>query len=295
MRQTTPPVHKTFKLYVGGQFPRSESGRTLPLVVRSGRKETVRAQIARASRKDLRQATEAARKAFAGWSSASALLRGQILHRMAEMLEARRGELEGLLRGDCGASAAQARREVEVAADRLLWYAGWCDKLAQVLGTVNPVVGPYFDFSLPEPTGVICALPPSRPALLGLVSLVAPVLVPGNTLVAIVEVPAATVAVTFAEICATSDLPPGVVNVLTGTREELLPHASQHRDLDGSFLAAASAGEAKQVEAEAADHVKRQLTLPPRPEAWWLSPQGQDLRFVQAFVEIKTAWHTMGR
>jgi acyl-CoA reductase-like NAD-dependent aldehyde dehydrogenase len=297
MSDATPPVHKTFKLYVGGQFPRSESGRTLPLLAPRGRgaKAKVLAQVARASRKDLRAAAEAARKAFPGWASASALLRGQILHRMAELLAARHAELEGLLRGDCGQSAAQARREVETAADRLLWYAGWCDKLGQVLGTVNPVVGPYFNFSLPEPCGVICALPPARPALLGLVSLVAPLLVPGNTLVAIAEVKAATLAVTFAEICATSDLPPGVVNILTGTRQELVEPASTHREFDGNLLAAASAEETAQLEAEAADHVKRQLTLPQRPEAWWLSPAGQDLRFVQAFVEIKTAWHTMGR
>jgi acyl-CoA reductase-like NAD-dependent aldehyde dehydrogenase len=292
-----PPVHKTFKLFVGGAFPRSESGRTLPLVQQKGKsgQPRVLAQIARASRKDLRAAAEAARGALGKWSSAPAVLRGQILHRMAELLHARRGEFERCLVELCGVAPARAKAEVDGSADRLLWYAGWCDKLSQVLGTVNQVPGPYFNFSMPEPSGVICALPPARPALLGLISVLAPILVPGNTCVLIAEVAAAPVAVTFAEVCATSDLPAGVANILTGTREELLPPAATHREFDGNFLVASDHDEIVQMEGEAADHVKRQLTLPAASTAWWSKPDAQDLRFIAAFCEIKTAWHTMGR
>ncbi len=290
---TTPPVHKTFKLYLGGKFPRSESGRTLPLLDPRGKSDVALSQIARGSRKDVRNAGEVARKAFAGWSSTTALLRGQILHRMAEMVHTRSSELGELLVHYCASTAAQARSEVEIAADRLLWYAGWCDKLAQVLGTVNPVAGPYFNFSMPEATGVIAALPPARPALLGLVSIVAPLLVPGNTTVVVCPIEAAPLAITFAEICATSDLPGGVVNIVTGTRQELLAHVATHREFDGTILVSSDDDELTLVEREAADHVKRQLSLAEATPAWWRKSDAQDLRFVQAFVEIKTAWHTM--
>lgn len=290
-----PPVHKTFKLFVGGGFPRSESGRTLPLHDPTGQADIPLTQIARGSRKDLRDAAQAARKAFAGWSAAPALLRGQILHRMAELVHHRAGEFTDCLTYYGGSTDQQAEAEVEATADRLLWYAGWCDKLAQSLGTVNPVTGPYFNFSMPEPTGVICALPPSRPALLGLVSVVAPILVPGNTTVVIAPIEAAPVAITFAEVCATSDLPAGALNIVTGTRPELLPHAASHREFDGNFCVSSDAIEVRRLESEAADHVKRQLTIRQRPPSWWRKRDAQDLRFIEAFVEIKTAWHTMGR
>ena len=293
----TPKVHKTYKLYIGGAFPRSESGRTLPLPEpkpKGKRKPRVLAQIARASRKDLRNAVQAASKARPGWARSATLLRGQILYRMAEMLDGRASEFERLLVETVGVTKAQARAEVETAADRLVWYAGWCDKLSQAIGTVNPVQGPYFNFSIPEPTGVVAVLPPTDPALLGLVSTLAPVLVPGNTAVAVVDVEAAPIALTLAEVAATSDLPDGVLNVLSGSRSELLPHLATHRELDANFLVSSKKKEVELVESEAADHIKRGLTLPTRKPSWWLGKEAQDLRFVRAFVEIKTAWHTMG-
>lgn len=292
---STPRVHKTFKLYIGGAFPRSESGRTLPLADPRGRSARPLAQIARASRKDVRNAAQAARKSFQAWSGATAVLRGQIMHRIAEMVDRRRTEFECLLHDYAGLTKTQAGTEVESSINRLIWYAGWCDKLAQVLGTVNPVAGPWFNFSMPEACGVIAVLPPSRPALLGLVSLLAPVLVPGNTAVAIVPIEAAPVAITFAEVLATSDVPAGVANILTGTRAELLEHVATHREFDGSFLVSSDAAETELVEAEAADHVKRQRTVPDAAPAWWRRSDAQDPRWLQSFLEIKTAWHTMGR
>lgn len=297
MTGEAPPVHKTYKLYIGGAFPRSESGRTLPLNEprpRKGRKPRVLAQIARASRKDLRSAAAAARKAQTSWGGASGLLRGQILHRMAEMVESRRTELESLLAETSGTTRTQARVEAQTSADRLLWYAGWCDKLGQVLGSVNPVEGPYFNFSMPEPSGVVAVVPPASPGLLGLVSTLAPVLVPGNTAVVVADVQAAPIAITFAEIAATSDVPSGVLNILTGTREELLPHLARHRDFDANLLVSSKAKEIHLVESEAADHIKRGLTLPSRTFDWWKSPAAQDLHMIRSFVDIKTAWHTMG-
>jgi len=297
-----PPVHKTYKLYIGGAFGRSESGRTLPLRAPSRAKKTGRkkpdkpkvlAQIARASRKDLRNATEAAVAAGKKWRSATAVLRGQILYRMAEMLDARASEFESLLMS-LGVAKAQARDEVETSADRLVWYAGWCDKLSQAIGTVNPVSGPYFNFSMPEPTGVVAVVPPPDPALLGLVSTIAPVLVPGNSVVVVADVAAAPVAITLAEVAATSDVPDGVVNILTGTRDELLPHLATHREVSANFLVSSKRKEIELVEREAADHIKRGLTLPARKLSWWKSDSGQDLAMIRAFCEIKTAWHTMG-
>lgn len=292
---TAPPVHKTFKLYINGKFPRSESGRTLPLFDPKQKSEIPLTQIARGSRKDVRDAAQAARKAFAGWSAAVPLLRGQILHRMAELLDSRGREFEEYLTFYCDATPARAEAEVEAAADRLLWYAGWCDKLAQLYGTVNPVVGPYFNFSMPEPTGVVCAFAPPKPALLGLVSLLAPILVPGNTVVCVVPLEAAPIAVTLAEVCATSDLPAGVLNIVTGDPDELMPHASVHREFDGNFLVSSQAEVVRDIEAAAANHVKRQLTVPAHAPAWWHKSDAQDVRWMQAFLEIKTAWHTMGQ
>ena len=311
MRST---VHKTYKLYIGGKFPRSESGRTLPLLdpralqraKKSGRSARGKAgaagagaatlcQLARGSRKDFRNAIECARKAQKGWAAATALLRGQILYRMAEMLDHRRLEFEHGLVKTCGATRAQAQQEVDASADRLLWYAGWCDKLAQALGTVNPVAGPFFNFSMPEPSGVVAIMPPARPALLGLVSTLAPVLVPGNTAVVAVPIEAGAVAIDFAEICATSDVPGGVVNIITGTRDELLEHIATHRDVDGNLLVSSDPDEVELVEREAADHVKRQLTLEDAKLNDWRKQDAQSLDLIRAFCEIKTAWHTMGR
>lgn len=292
---TTGAIHKTFKLYINGAFPRSESGRTVPLADPRGKRDVALAQIARGSRKDIRNSVEGARKAFGGWSGSSALLRGQILYRMAEMLDHRKSAFVDALVRYCGATTTAASTEVEVAATRLLFYAGSCDKLAQLLGTVNPVTGPYFNFSMPEATGVIASVVPARPALLGLVSCVAPLLVPGNTVVCVVPIEAAPIALDFAEICATSDVPNGVVQIVSGERSELLEHVATHRDLDGTMLVSSDADETRVVEEEASDHVKRGRTIPEQTLAWWKKSEAQGLSWISPFVEIKTAWHSMGR
>ncbi|MCB9890628.1 MAG: aldehyde dehydrogenase family protein [Planctomycetes bacterium] len=293
---TDATIHKTFKLYIDGAFPRSESGRTS--AIHDPRKKSngvPLAQVARASRKDLRNAVQGARGAFEGWAGAPAFLRGQILYRMAEMLDHRASSFADALVRYHGATRAAAMREAEASATRLLFYAGCCDKLAQLLGTVNPVVGPYFNFSMPEPTGVVAALPPRMPPLLGLVSCVAPLLVPGNTVVAVVEVEAAPIALDFAEVVATSDVPKGVLQILTGDRAELVPHVATHRDLDGTLLVTDDETERLLVESEASDHVKRGRTIDVGTPARWHADSSRGIEWIEPFVEIKTAWHSMGR
>jgi acyl-CoA reductase-like NAD-dependent aldehyde dehydrogenase len=284
-------VHKTYKLYIGGKFPRTESGRTLPLIVKG---ETY-AQICRASRKDLRNAVEAARKALDGWSGAEAMLRGQILYRVSEMLWARRAEFVELLQACSGQRANAAEKELELCCDRLIYYAGFCDKYAQLLSSVNPVPGPFFDFSMPEPSGVIGVLPSERSGLIGLISCLAPVLVPGNTAVLLAGVNTAPLAMSFAEVLGTSDVPGGVVNILTGTREELLAEFGSHRGLDGTLLADPEGEEAATHGREAAGHVQRVRVLELGERRAWMRPEAQGLPWIEAFVEIKTAWHSMGR
>jgi len=293
--KTQSPVHKTYKLFIGGAFPRSESGRTLPIEGRApkGAKGPV-AQICRASRKDLRNAVEVARKAQPGWQKATGLLRGQILYRIAEMLAARSGEMEDLLCDYRLATPAQAQAEVQISAQRLLWYAGWCDKLSQVSGSVNAVNGPYFNFSMPEAQGVVAVLPPEKPCLLGLVSTLAPVLVPGNSAVVVSSIETGPVVMTFAEILATSDVPGGVVDLLSADREELVPTLASHRDINANFLACPGELDLMPMRLEASDHIKRSLDLPPHRLAWWKGPEAQSLGWIESFCEIKTAWHPMG-
>ena len=290
-------VHKTYKLYLGGGFPRSESGRSLKIerpTRSTNRSPRILAQIARASRKDLRGAVEAAQKAFGPWSKAKPMHRGQILYRMAEMLDSRGREFEDLLVSFGLSDRRQARLEVEVSCNRLLWYAGWADKLGQVLGTVNPVSGPYFDFSSPEAMGVVAVYPGEKPALLSLVSTLAPVIVGGNCGVFLVPYEAGPIAITFAEILATSDVPGGVCNFLTGTRDELLTHFVMHRGFQANFLVSDDPREIKLVEYEAADHVKRGKTVPLGTPALWRSPACQGLDWISPFLEIKTTWHPIG-
>ena len=263
---TRLPVRKTYKLYVGGEFPRSESGRTY---------EAQGANVARASRKDLRDAVRAARGAFPAWAALTAYNRGQVLYRIAEMLEARRGEFAEL----CSGAA-----EVERSIDRLVWYAGWADKLAQVLGSSNPVAGPYFNFTVPEPTGVVGILAPEEPPLAGLVSRVAPALVGGNAVVVVASEASPLAAVELAEVLATSDVPGGAVNVLTGYREELAPVLAGHMDVNALDLAGAD-GQVDELERLAADNVKRVV----RGE-----PDGQSPWEIAAFLELKTVWHPIG-
>jgi acyl-CoA reductase-like NAD-dependent aldehyde dehydrogenase len=261
---TRVPVKKTYKLYVGGAFPRSESGRTY---------EAEEHNIAQASRKDLRDAVRVARGATAKWAGMTAYNRGQVLYRVAEMLEARAGELAGL----CG-----GRDEVDRAVDRIVWYAGWTDKLAQVLGGANPVAGPYFNFTMPEPTGVVGILAPSEPALLGLVSRLAPVLAGGNVAVVVASEAHPRAAIELGEVLATSDVPGGVVNILTGRRDELAPHLAAHLDIDALDL---DRGDAD-LERAAAENVKRVV---------YGRGDVQSPYEISSFLELKTVWHPMGQ
>jgi acyl-CoA reductase-like NAD-dependent aldehyde dehydrogenase len=260
------PVKKTYKLYVDGAFPRSESGRTY---------EAQGQNVARASRKDLRDAVRAARAAQAKWGAATAYNRGQVLYRVAEMLEHRRAEFAELSSG---------RDEVEQAIDRIVWYAGWADKLAQVLGGSNPVAAPYFNFTVPEPTGVVGVLAPEEPALGGLVTRLAPVLVGGNAAVVVASESRPLAAIEFAEVLATSDVPGGVVNILTGHKRELAPWLAGHMDVNAIDLSGAD-GSVAELEKLASENVKRVR----RSDADTQSPWE-----IEAFLELKTVWHPIG-
>jgi acyl-CoA reductase-like NAD-dependent aldehyde dehydrogenase len=260
------PVRKTYKLFIGGAFPRSESGRTY---------EAEGVNVARASRKDLRDAVRAARGAQVKWGATTAYNRGQVLYRVAEMLEARVGEFEPLCEG---------REEVERAIDRVVWYAGWSDKLAQVLGASNPVAAPYFNFTIPEPTGVVGILAPEEPPLLGLVSRLLPALVGGNAAVVVASESRPLAAIELAEVLATSDVPGGVANVLTGYRRELAPVLAAHMDVNALDLAAAD-GDGAELERLAAENVKRVVHGAADVQSPWE---------VAAFLELKTVWHPIG-
>ena len=260
------PVKKTYKLYVGGEFPRSESGRTY---------EAQGANVARASRKDVRDAVRAARGAFPKWAGMTAYNRGQVLYRIAEMMEARRSELAELCSG---------AKEVDRAIDRFVWYAGWADKLGQILGSSNPVAGPYFNFTIPEPTGVVGVVAPDEPPLAGFVSRVAPALVGGNATVVLASETSPLAAVELAEVLATSDVPGGVVNVLTGNRDELAPVLAGHMDVNALDIGGAD-GQSEELERLAADNVKRVVRGRPDAESPWE---------IASFLELKTVWHPIG-
>ena len=281
-------VRKTYKLYVGGAFPRSESGRTYEVRAADGR---FLANAALASRKDARDAVVAARKAFAGWSSATAYNRGQVLYRVAEMLEGRRAQFAAEVADAEGLDADRASRIVDAAVDRWVWYAGWSDKVHQVHGSSNPVAGPYFDFSVPEPTGVVAVVAPSSP-LLGLVSVVAPVIVTGNTCVVVAPEDAPLPAISLSEVLATSDLPGGVVNLLTGRPAEIAPWLASHLDVNAIDLTGVADGElATDLEASAAGNLKR-VVRPPQAAPDWSAEPGLDRML--AFLETKTVWHPVG-
>jgi acyl-CoA reductase-like NAD-dependent aldehyde dehydrogenase len=264
---TRLPVRKTYKLYIGGAFPRSESGRTY---------EAEGQNVARASRKDVRDAVRAARPAYEKWAAMTAYNRGQVLYRVAEMMEARRSEFAELCTGT---------KEVDRSIDRFVWYAGWADKLPQVLGGANPVAGPYFNFTVPEPTGVVGVLAPDEPPLAGLVSRIAPVLVGGNAVVAVASEPKPLAAIELAEVLATSDVPGGVVNILTGQKEELAPWLAGHMDVNAIDVTGAD-GLVPDLERLAAENVKRVV----RGEA-----DGQSPWQIADFLELKTVWHPIGR
>jgi acyl-CoA reductase-like NAD-dependent aldehyde dehydrogenase len=265
-------VRKTYKQYVGGEFVRSESGRAY--------RPDGDVNVPRGSRKDLRDAVRAARGAFAGWAARTAMNRGQILYRAAEMLDGRRTQFVELLGG-----GKQARLELDEAVETLVWYAGWTDKLAQVTGTVNPVAGPYFNFTIPEPTGVVGIVAPESPALAGLVRRLAPALCGGNVVVALAPETRPLPALTLAEVLATSDFPSGVVNVLSGQRKELLPWLAAHMDVNAIDVAGCTPAEVAEAEKAAADNVKRVVKMP----SGELSPH-----LITAFMEMKTIWHPIG-
>jgi acyl-CoA reductase-like NAD-dependent aldehyde dehydrogenase len=281
-------VRKTYKLFVNGAFPRSESGRTYEVTDTRGH---FLANAARASRKDVRDAVVAARGAFPKWSGMTAYNRGQVLYRVAEVMEGRHVQFcEEVAAGE-GLSTSKARAAVDAAIDRWVWYAGWTDKLAAVLGGANPVAGPYFDFSMPEPTGVVAVLAPQQSSLLGLVSVLAPVLAGGNTAVVVTSKERPLPTVTLAEVLATSDVPGGAVNLLTGDAEELGTWLAEHADVDGIDLTGAPAGRAMEFEREAAGTVKR-VVRPPAAEPDWTADPG--LGRMTPFLETKTVWHPMG-
>ncbi len=277
-------VPKTYKLAIGGAFPRSESGRTYEVLSAKG---DFLANAALASRKDARDAVVAARGALKGWSGATAYNRGQVLYRVAEILEGRRAQFVDEIVAQEGVSAAVAGAQVDAAIDLWVWYAGWCDKYAQVAGNANPVAGPYFNISVPEPTGVVAVVAPQDTALLGFVSVVAPALVTGTTVVAIASERFPLSAISLAEVLATSDVPGGVVNVLTGSPAEMAPWLASHADVNALDLAGAADLEWVDLEIAAADTLKR--VLPPVPDT--ASIDASPTR-ITAFVETKTVWHT---
>jgi len=281
-------VRKTYKLYLGGAFPRSESGRSYLVSTPDGR---ALANAALASRKDVRDAVVAARKAQPGWAAATAYNRGQVVYRVAEMLEGRRAQfVEALVAGE-GLTSGAASAAVDLSIDRLVWYAGWADKFAQVAGSANPVAGPYFNFSIPEPSGVVGVLAPQDSSLLGLVSVVAPVVTTGNTVVVVASQDRPLPALDLAEVLATSDLPGGVVNILTGRTAELVPVLAAHRDVEGLDLAGAPEELGVALEEAAADNVKRVLRRPRAALDWATEPSPARMLF---FVEVKTVWHPVG-
>jgi acyl-CoA reductase-like NAD-dependent aldehyde dehydrogenase len=280
-------VRKTYKLYVGGEFPRSESGRTFPVESPSG---DLLAHAVLGSRKDLRDAVKAARGAQKGWASKTAYNRAQILYRVAEIMEGRRSQFVDELSAGGG---DDPDGEVDAAVDRWVWYAGWADKLASVLGGANPVAGPYFNFTVPEPTGVVGLIAPDEAPLLGLVSRLAPIIVSGNTVVALASEALPLPAITLGEALATSDVPGGVINLLTGKRAELVPWFAGHRDVNALDLTGVDdhdlAVEAEKAAAESVMRVTRAA-----PDTDWRSPEAESPYVIEAFLEHKTVWHPKG-
>lgn len=285
-------VLKTSKLFIDGKFPRSESGRSMIVHDRAGK---VLAHASRASRKDLRDAVEAARRAQPGWAGATAYNRGQVLYRLAEMVEGKAAELAALIdaceSGTPGTAAEGGAGEVRACVDRLVAYAGWADKYSQVLGCNNPVAGPYYNFTVPEPTGVVCVLAPASPSLLGLVALAAPALCAGNAVVAVASGASPLPAAVFAEGVATCDLPGGVLNILTTQQDELTAHATGHRDIEAIHAADLDAKNTELVRAGVAENLKR-VVVRSLDRADWFDPRlCENPWWIESFVEMKTMWH----
>jgi acyl-CoA reductase-like NAD-dependent aldehyde dehydrogenase len=280
-------VAKTYKIYIDGKFPRTESGRYFALTDKRGK---VIANVCRSSRKDFRNAVVAARKAQAGWAAASAYLRGQIIYRIAEMLEGRREQFTAELALQ-GSTPAQAAREVDTAIDRLIYYAGWSDKYQQVFSSVNPVASSHFNFSVLEPTGIVAVIAPDDSGLIGLVSNIAPVIVGGNACVVLASEAKPLSAISFAEVLHASDVPAGVVNLLTGFRSELVGQFASHMDVNAVLHAENSRKTAAAIEEAAAENIKRVIA---RPNRDWLKPDGENPYLIRDTQEVKTTWHPIG-
>ena len=286
-------VRKTYKLYIGGAFPRTESGRAYEIV---GAKGELLANASRGTRKDIRDAVRAARTAQREWGAKTAYNRSQVLYRIAELMEGRREQFVAEVMAAEGATRARATRLVDAAIDRWVWYAGWADKYPQVIGTVNPVAGSYFNFSVPEPTGVVGIIAPEASSLLGLVSRLAPVIVSGNAAVVLASEGRPLPAVTLTEVLATSDVPGGVVNLITGLRRELVGHLAGHMDVNALDAFGATPADAPALEDAAVENVKRFI----RPPAGgldrydWLADSAQSPYLIGEFIEIKTVWHPIG-
>ena len=283
-------VRKTYKLYIGGQFPRSESGHSYVVDDAKGR---FVANAALASRKDARDAVLAARSAFGGWSGKTAYNRAQILYRVAEIMEDRRPQFVEALRQSEALTPTQAGKVLDLSIDRLVWYAGWADKITQVTGNANPVAGPFFNLSTPEPTGVVAVVAPQQSSLLGLVSVVAPVVVTGNTAVVLSSYERPLPAVTFSEVLATSDVPGGVVNILTGKLSNTAPTLASHMDVNAIDLTgfAGDSEQATALEEAAAENLKRVLRAPDAEPDWTVEP---GIGRMTTFLETKTVWHPIG-
>lgn len=277
-------VLKTYKIYIGGQFPRTESGR---YYIATNKKGDKLANVCLGSRKDFRDSVVAARNAFGGWSGRAAFNRGQILYRIAEMLEGRKAQfIEELIKQDI--SKAQAEAEVNLSIDRLIYYSGWCDKFQQLFSSVNPVASSHFNFSVPEPTGVVAAVAPQDTSLLGLVSVIAPIIAGGNTCIILASCNKPLCAVTFAEVLNSSDLPGGVVNILTGKVSELLPYFAEHMDVNAVVYCEEDADAKKMLKERSALNVKRIILF---NKVNWATPKGQSPYMIMDLQEIKTTWH----
>lgn len=283
-------VRKTYKLYINGEFPRTESGRSYPVKSKGG---DLLANACRGSRKDLRNAVQAARKAFAGWSGKTAYNRGQILYRIAEVCESRAAELVDELRKQ-GSPAAEARKEMDQVIDRWVYYAGWSDKYPQVVGSVNPVAGPYYNFTVPEPTGVVGLVAPEEPALLGLVSRLAPAIVGGNVVVAITSESRPLAAITLAEVFANSDVPAGVINLISGLKSELVPWLASHMDVNAIDATGVTTDALPNVQKTAAENVKRVVRFDADAIGWNDARLSQSPYAIFDFQEMKTVWHPIG-
>jgi acyl-CoA reductase-like NAD-dependent aldehyde dehydrogenase len=279
-------VRKTYKLFINGAFPRSESGRSYEVVDKEG---NFIANPAMASRKDARDAVVAARAALSGWSGATAYNRGQVLYRVAELMEARRDEFVGEVSLSEGIGKGKAGKIVEAAIDRWVWYAGWSDKLGSILGATNPVAGPYYNFSIPEAVGVVAIIAPQDSSLLGLIDLLGAALTTGNTVVALASEMAPLPAITLSEVLATSDVPTGVVNILTGRTKEVSPWLASHMDVDAINLAGVAVEDVRNLASEATDNLKRVIT--PKPRDWSVTPT---LEAMTSLLEVKTVWHPIG-